>query len=413
MTLTEEQPRVERHASWLELFFDLTVVAAAIQVSHRLHDAESLGQVAACGAVFYAVWSVWTAFSVYVNVAGERTRERSLLVAMFGMCVMVASVSAALPEVLPEPEAVGGRTVAFTVAFIMCRSLAAASVQRTGQVIAFWPAAQSFLFAPWLIALFVSPEVRYWLWGLAIVIDLGGAMLNGQNPRTAERYSALAQARNERHPGRRLRQLPQLTTAVVEPTHLDERLGLFVIIVLGEALAQIIGAASDLPWDHHLVTVSIAGFLILVVLWKLVDRNGFSGAPRAEGTYVPPWLALPAHLLVTAGTIGIATGLGLVTMHAEEVTSTAERWYLFGGLAAYLLASVMTGPAGGASRTWLFGFAVPGLFASLVMGTVAEPLAGWASAVGALLILAWQLGYPRLSIPREGVRTSGDRKDAS
>ena len=69
MTLTEEQPRVERHASWLELFFDLTVVAAAIQVSHRLHDAESLGQVAACGAVFYAVWSVWTAFSVYVNVA--------------------------------------------------------------------------------------------------------------------------------------------------------------------------------------------------------------------------------------------------------------------------------------------------------------------------------------------------------
>lgn len=70
MTLTEQQPRVERHASWLELFFDLTVVAAAIQVSHRLHDAESLGQVAACGAVFYAVWSVWTAFSVYVNVAG-------------------------------------------------------------------------------------------------------------------------------------------------------------------------------------------------------------------------------------------------------------------------------------------------------------------------------------------------------
>ena len=134
MTLTEEQPRVERHASWLELFFDLTVVAAAIQVSHRLHDAESLGQVAACGAVFYAVWSVWTAFSVYVNV--------------------------------------------------------------------------------------------------------------------------------------------------------------------------------------------------------------------------------------------------------------------------------------GASRTWLFGFAVPGLFASLVLGTVAEPLAGWASAVCALLILAWQLGYPRLSIPREGVRTSGDRKDA-
>ena len=27
-----------RHASWLELFFDLVVVVAVAQVSHRLHD---------------------------------------------------------------------------------------------------------------------------------------------------------------------------------------------------------------------------------------------------------------------------------------------------------------------------------------------------------------------------------------
>jgi len=54
----------ERHATWLELFFDLTVVAAAAQISHRLHRAESISQVAICAAMFYAIWSVWTTTSV-------------------------------------------------------------------------------------------------------------------------------------------------------------------------------------------------------------------------------------------------------------------------------------------------------------------------------------------------------------
>lgn len=415
--MSTEQPVQERHATWLELFFDLVVVAAAIQVSHRLHDAESLGQVAACAALFYAIWSVWTAFSVYVNVAAEKTRERTLLVAMVMMSVMVASVPAALPEVLPAEEPVGGRTLAFTIAFVLARLLAANSVQRSGKVIAFWPAAQSFLFVPWVVALFVSPEVRYWLWGAAIAIDLGSAMLNGHDPRSPERYQQRAQQHAQQHarsgdrPRDRARRLPQLTTAVVEPGHLDERLGLFVIIVLGEALAQIIGAAADLPWQHHQVIVSLTGFSILVALWRLVDRNGFSGAPRRRDTYIPPWLAMPAHLLVTSGTIALATGLGMVTMHPEAATHTAERWFLFGGLAAYLLATVVTGPVGGATRLWLFGFGLPALVVAPLFGVFGEPLAGWGAALCALAILVWQVGYPRVSNRLAGVRTEGERKD--
>ena len=396
--MSAEQPS-ERHATWLELFFDLVVVAAAIQVSHRLHDAESIGQVAACAALFYAIWSVWTAFSVYVNVAAEKTRQRTLLVAMVWMSVMVASVPAVFPEILPEEEPVGGRTVAFTIAFVLARGLAAGSVQRTGKVIAFWPAAQSFLFVPWVVALFVPPGVRYWLWGAAIAIDLGSSMLNGHDPRSAERYRQRAHRgdRGDRGDDRR-RRLPQLTTAVVEPGHLDERLGLFVIIVLGEALAQIIGAAAELRWHHHQVVVSLTGFAILVALWKLVDRNGFSGAPRRSDTYIPPWLAMPAHLLVTGGTVALATGLGMVTMHPEAATQTAERWFLFGGLAAYLLATVVTGPVGGAPRTWLLGFGVPGLVAAIALAVFGEPLAGYGSALCALAILAWQVLYPRIVV---------------
>ncbi|MFF0270995.1 low temperature requirement protein A [Kribbella sp. NPDC004536] len=140
----------ERHASWLELFFDLTVVAAAAQIAHRLHGAETVGQVAACAAMFYAVWSVWTTTSVYANVAGARTRRRTVLRTMLGIGVMAAAVPGVFPGLLPHHgEAdLQGRTAAFTVAFILCRGIASRAASRDGQVIAFWPATQTAVAAP-------------------------------------------------------------------------------------------------------------------------------------------------------------------------------------------------------------------------------------------------------------------------
>lgn len=397
-----ETHAAERHASWLELFFDLTVVAAAIQVSHRLHDAESLGQVAVCAALFYAVWSAWTALSVYANVAGERARQRSLLLGMFGMCVMVAAIPGAFPEVLPEDH-VMHRTVAFVVAFMVVRSIASGSVQDLGKVVAFWPAAQGLMVLPWILLLVFDGPARWWLLGAGVAADVGISMMSGRNQDLAERMAERARAHQERRPRRG--QPLTIEAADAEPHHLDERLGLFVIIVLGEALAQITGAASGLEWTADVVAVSVAGFGILVAIWYLVDNYGSSGAPRTPGAVVPPWLALPAHLLVTGGIVGMAAGLGLLTAHSAAVTETNARWYLFGGLAAYLLAAAMTGPAGGAQRRWLFAFALPGLLACIVLGIVAEPLAGWASACAALVVLVWQvLSIRVLPVRVEGVK---------
>src|ERR1700755_1158280 len=69
----------ERHATWLELFFDLVIVAAVAQLAELLHEGVDAERVVLFGAGYYAMWSVWTAFTLYANVSGIRTRQRAVL----------------------------------------------------------------------------------------------------------------------------------------------------------------------------------------------------------------------------------------------------------------------------------------------------------------------------------------------
>jgi low temperature requirement protein LtrA len=406
----------ERHASWLELFFDLTVVAAAAQISHRLHGADSIGQVAACAAMFYAVWSVWTTTSIYANVAGERTRRRAVLRTMLGIGVMAAAVPGVWPELLPgEHHELKGRTTAFVVAFLICRAIASRSAARDGQVIAFWPATQSIMATPWIVSLFVPHTFAYWLWGTAIFVDVAFSMLGAGNPRSMEGFTEHARRRQAEHDRRNERRLARLiergiapdrlptaylSVAQVERGHLDERLGLFVIIVLGEALAQVVAANTEEAWTPAVVAASFAAFLVLIVLWGLTTLYGFSPAPRTTSP-LEPWQAIPAHLGVTTSIVAIAAGFGALIPSAAGHVHDKDRWYLFGGLALYFLTSLFAGIAGRAPLRWYLGWLLPSFLGTTVVAIFGHPLAGWALGVLAWVCLAWFSTYNYLYEHRE------------
>jgi hypothetical protein len=238
---------------------------------------------------------------VYANVAGERTRQRAVLRTMLGIAVMAAAVPGVWPELLPgeHHDAPEGRTAVFVVAFLVCRAIASRSAARDGQVVAFWPATQSIMATPWVVSLFVPETIAYWLWGVSIVVDVAFSMLGACNPRAIEQMTERARQRqeqNERQYQQRLAraiqrgisperlQMPEptlLSVAHVERGHLDERLGLFVIIVLGEALAQVVAANTEAVWTWVVIASSLPGFLILVQLWQLTSLYGFRPAPAA------------------------------------------------------------------------------------------------------------------------------------
>jgi low temperature requirement protein LtrA len=393
----------ERHASWLELFFDLIVAAGVAEVAHRLRDVPTLADTAACVAVFYAVWSTWTAFSTYANVAGEKTHKRALLAAMLGIGAMVAATPGVLPELLPHGEEfTGDRTTVFIVAFVVCRGLAGNAARGTGKVIGFWPAAQGVVAAPWLVSIFVDPDLRYWLWGAGIVIDVMVAVRGARDPEAMQRMVDRAQQHQERERRglfsrfvRRYRPSEQRQIEVAEPerAHLEERLSLFVIIVLGEALAELVSAASAVEWHLPALVTLLAGFGLLVGIWQLTAWYGVSPVPGADDSPLPPWAALQLHFVVLAGIAGIAAGLGGIAAHPTAATSAGYRWYLCGGLALYLLAALLSGIGRPVARSWLFGWLVPGLVAAVVLGVLAGPLPGWALTLVVAAVTGWQVTY--------------------
>lgn len=82
--------RLQERVGWLELFFDLVVIAGIALLSHDLHADESLAGLGLFVLIYGAIWMTWVSVVLYADVAGARTRTRTVLIAMVLVAVMAA-----------------------------------------------------------------------------------------------------------------------------------------------------------------------------------------------------------------------------------------------------------------------------------------------------------------------------------
>ncbi|MFD1051035.1 low temperature requirement protein A, partial [Kibdelosporangium lantanae] len=105
-----ESSAVDRHASWLELFFDLVVVVAVNQLAHLLHGDAHHGpgglDIVTFVTLYLAIWLVWTSFTLYSNIMADRVRVRAMFIGMAGIAAMAAAV----------PHSMDGRANLFAAA---------------------------------------------------------------------------------------------------------------------------------------------------------------------------------------------------------------------------------------------------------------------------------------------------------
>ena len=386
-----EEPR-ERHASWLELFFDLVVIAAVAQLADRLHGDPSLVDVGLAVVLYVAVWLAWTSFMLYANASATQARQQAMLAGMAGIAVMAAAI----------PQATGTRATAFTLAYLATRVAGMGSWARTGQALLSWPAAQmSAGLTPWIVSLWFGPPVRYWLWGLGVIVDLVPSVLAGGD---ADRLLQSMQERIERQRKRRERRRhrsdhavdarrTEITLARLDLSLLEERLGLFVIIVLGEAVAQLVTAAGGVDWTAGLLGAGLASFELLVGLWWLTFRYGFTAVPHFGSSELALRATLPTHLLTTMSIIAVAVGLGGLAEHLGGDLPASQRWLLCGGLAAYFLTTGAAALLARAPTGWLLGWALPSVVVPVLLGVfggyLPVPLLPWLLAA----VVAWQVAY--------------------
>ncbi|WP_159044312.1 low temperature requirement protein A [Streptomyces sp. NRRL B-24085] len=388
-------PAGARHASWLELFFDLVAVAGVAQLAHLLHGDPDARDVGLYVVLFAAFWTVWISFTLYGNVAAETTRTRTLLLGMACLTVMAAAVHGV-------QEGDRGRT--FAVAYVVARLIAGRVWEHRHQRVRGWPAARFTAgVTPWVMSLWVQEPARPWLWAAGLAVDLLLAV-------------TVPARRGDGHPGRRVEQRAasvdpaspadgkfsegagKETLARVDVEHLTERLGLFVLIVLGEGVYQLVDGVSEGPWDTARRLSAPAAFLTLVVMWSLCLRRGLGGIPLLR---TPPALGavLAFHCCTAAAVAALGAGLGGVVADLGD-TRPDQSLIMAAGAGAYILIAAGAGMRNTSGRTtWLLAGVLPAAALCTTVALTADALPSARQAWVITASIAWLSAAARTIFP--------------
>ncbi|MFI1224492.1 MULTISPECIES: low temperature requirement protein A [unclassified Streptomyces] len=380
----------ERHAGWNELFFDLVVVAGAGQLAHLLHDGPHLVDLALYGVLYLAFWTTWAGFAVYGDIAASATRVRTLLIAMFGMAVMAASVHTVRTS----------HAVAFVIAYVALR-LQAGRIWQRGSIVVDWPLAQFGAGAvPWLVSLFVETPLRYWLWALGIALDIVTLLISTRDRTLRRANERAARRRDDRPPPGPAHSTapapPRLSESRVDAAHMGERLGLYVIIVLGEGVIQIIDAASERDdWDRPLAATGLGAFGLLAAICTLSLLYGTNGIPHLRKDALAPRLAMLLHAVMTGFLVALATALGSAVTHVDDVLPKGQHWLLCGAMAGYFAAGLVAALplADRSDRIWLLGWALPCVAGAAALAPLGVRLPAWATIWILVALVCWQIAY--------------------
>lgn len=305
---TDEEEDRERRVGWLELFFDLVFVVVVAELSHSLAEHISLPGVIGFVLLFIPVWWIWIGGTFY----NERFETNDVSNRLFVFLQMLPVAALAVFA----HAALGETSIGFALAYAAGRVIIIILWLRGGwHDQRFRPVSNRYAigfglsFLLFVGSVFTPPPLRFWLWGLGLLIDVGTPMTTLHLQARLPRFSA---------------------------SRLPERLGLFVIIVLGETL---VGVVRGVAAQHNLtlatgVTGALGmalGFGLWWVYFDFVARRQFK-----RGRWWPLiWTYL--HLPLLMGIVAVGAGVSNVVASEETGLPGEARWLIAGAVAAALI----------------------------------------------------------------------------
>lgn len=372
-----DQSDTRRHASWLELFFDLVFVASIANLAHTVGDDLTWPGLGHFGLLFVPLWWAWSNYSIYCDrFERDDTRHRLAMLAAMGAMAAVA---------VNIPQAFEGGSTAFVLSYVAMRlplialwnrarrDLAGVRPLATFSMLAFITGA-----GLWTLSLLLPEPIRFALWGLALGVEMATPWIFRR----------------------------AFTGTPVHGSHLAERWGLFTIIVLGESFLSIILAADDIRWVPGSAVAAGLGFVAVAAAWWL-----YFGVPieaALSRSLFTRNVFIFGHLPLTFGLGAASVGMKHVILAAGHGHPSALTMGLLpGGFALYLAASaVIRAAAAGRWREPTVLIRVTGAVAAAGVSAASpllSPVATAALTVGVLVVLA--LAHPTVSATAE--RTSG------
>ena len=300
----------------LELFFDLVFVLALTQCTTLMVRTPTWEGLLKGLLVLGMLWWAWVGYAGLTSVVDPE--EGSVRLAIF------AAMAAMLVAALCVPGAFGSEALLFACAYAVVRGAHIAlftiasredpALRHSVAGLAYSTAIGAGLL---LVAAFTDGALQLGLWGLALVLDMGGPYLFG-----ADGWKLV-------------------------PGHFAERYGLIVMIALGESIVAL-GVGAKAVLDAGIVAAAVLGVAVAAALWWVyfdvtaivAERRLSSTEEGRERNEMARDSYSYLHLPMVAGIALLAVGLKLTLEDVEGPLELVPTATLLGGAALYLLAHV-------------------------------------------------------------------------
>jgi low temperature requirement protein LtrA len=300
----------------LELFFDLVFVLALTQCTALMADTPTWEGLAKGMLVLGVLWWCWVGYAWLTSVVDPEEGAVRL--------VLFAAMAGLLVAALCVPDVFGDTGLLFACAYAVVRAAHIAlflvasrddpGLRRSTTGLAVSTALGSGLL---VVASFADGTLQGALWALALVCDMGGPLIAGQ-----EGWKLM-------------------------PSHFAERHGLIIIIALGESIVAI-GVGAEESVDAGIVAAAALGTGVAAALWWLyfdivalvAERRLARAEPGREQNGVARDSYSLLHFPMIAGIVLVALGMKKTLEHTDDPLALVPAVALLGGTAVYLLAHV-------------------------------------------------------------------------
>ena len=305
---------------FVELFFDLVFVFAITQLSHTLLEHLTWSGVLQAAILLGALWWAWIDTSWITNwLDPERPLVRLMLFLLMGAGLVMST---------SLPQAFGDKGLVFACAFVSIqvgRGLFTLWAVRTDkalrlnfQRICIWAVAGGIL---WIAGGLTDGETRLALWLVAVMGEFAAPAFYFWVPGLGRSHTA---------------------DWAVEGGHMAERVGLFIIICLGESVLVTGATFAGLEWTPPVVAAFATAFVGTLAMWwiwfsKAHDAASDVIAHSSDTGRVARRAYTYAPILVVAGIVITAVGDELSLSHPNGPVDFATAGIVIGGPLLFLI----------------------------------------------------------------------------
>lgn len=229
----------ERHATWLELFFDLVFVVAITQLGTRLSAHLDFINTIQFIFLFIPVWWAWVGHTVFATRfdTDDGVHRLVTFIMMYAAAIMAVQIPSALEQ------GANGFALGFIIArlgllFLYFR--AHIHLPTIKQITTLYLLGFGLGVICWILSLFINAPSKFIFWMLGLGIEFITPWIGKKNI---------------------------LIKAPLDTSHIPERFGLFTIIVLGETVFAVILGITHAHWQWLAIIISVLAFILAIIIW--------------------------------------------------------------------------------------------------------------------------------------------------